>query len=400
VSFLDAALWVPTAPVLLANSVVAIEILIGLAPARRVPLATGSELPRTVVLVPAHNEARVIGGTLARLQPILPPNVSVLIVADNCTDETAAVARSAGVEVIERADLERRGKGFALDHGRNHLAANPPQVVIVLDADCSTGAGDLAALAAHSAAMDAPVQACDLIRPTGGSPLVEISTFAFAVKNSLRQQGMQRIGAAPMLAGTGMAFPWRIFATAPLATGSITEDLKLGLDLLRAGERPRYLAQACVWSDPGDAATTMQQRSRWETGFLQTAWRRAIPTVLGGARRLSWPEFWAGLHLLAPPLALLCLLNLALALALGAAAALLGTASGAFAALLCSQALFGLALVAGWFRLGSRFLSPRTAIRLPLYVLWKVPLYLRAMTRRGPAQWVRADRSGPGAQPD
>lgn len=388
---IDLALWAATAPALVVNAVASIEIAIGLAPARAAAPPAQS-LPRTVVLMPAHDEAGVIGRTLDRLQAVLPPNARILVVADNCSDETAALVRACGAEAIERFDPQRRGKGYALDFGRNHLAADPPEVVIILDADCSTGAGDLAALAAHTAAVDAPVQACDLIRPAGGSPLVEISTFAFAVKNSLRQQGLQRIGAAPMLAGTGMAFPWRIFATAPLATDSITEDLQLGLDLLRAGERPRYFPGACVWSDAGDAASTMDQRSRWETGFLQTAGKRALPIMIGGARRLSWPEFWAGLHLLTPPLALLCLCNILLAAALGTAA-LLGAGSSPLVLLLVSQALLGLALLAGWLRLGTAFLSPRTAVRLPLYVLWKIPLYLRAFGRRGPKQWVRAGRS-------
>ena len=66
--------------------------------------------------------------------------------ADNCTDATADIARSVGVEVIERIEPDRRGKGFALDFAREHLERAPPQVVIVIDADCATDSESLARL--------------------------------------------------------------------------------------------------------------------------------------------------------------------------------------------------------------------------------------------------------------
>lgn len=389
----DIAAWAVTLPILLTDLVVSVEIWAGLPAGKEETSAPPpNRVPDTVILIPAHDEARIIRSTLERLTQALPGGARILVVADNCSDETAALARAAGVEAIERNDRERRGKGFALEFGRNHMLGDPPQAVIIIDADCSIGADDIARLAIHTVLSDAPVQACDLIRPRRGSPLVEISTFAFAVKNSIRQQGLQRIGAAPVLAGTGMAFPWRVFATAPLATASLTEDLQLGLDLLRAGERPRYLATVCVWSDPGDAATTMSQRSRWESGFLATARRYALPTALRGLARRSWPQLWAGLHLMTPPLALLCVLNL-VQLVVTSGAVMLGTHPAPLATLLLVQALLLSGLVGAWLRLGTAFLSPAAAARLPLYLLWKLPLYARLLVRRGPKQWVRADRA-------
>jgi cellulose synthase/poly-beta-1,6-N-acetylglucosamine synthase-like glycosyltransferase len=67
------------------------------------------------VLIPAHNESAGIEATLRCLQAQLRAGDRVLVVADNCDDDTAAVARDAGAEVIERIDAIHRGKGFALD---------------------------------------------------------------------------------------------------------------------------------------------------------------------------------------------------------------------------------------------------------------------------------------------
>src|SRR4030081_161784 len=94
---------------------------------------------RTAVLIPAHNEGAGILPTIRDIQAQLGPQDSILVVADNCTDDTAAIVRAAGVEVTVRADPARRGKGYALEFGVRHLRLNPPDVVVIMDADCRLG---------------------------------------------------------------------------------------------------------------------------------------------------------------------------------------------------------------------------------------------------------------------
>lgn len=147
--------WLLALPAILLLSWFTLEILLGLR-----PLLTASHAdqrkPRTTVLIPAHNEALGIADTLHRLHGA-DAAIAVLVVADNCQDETAHVARAAGAEVLERHDLERRGKGFALAFGRDHLAKRRPderpEVIVVLDADCRT---DMAASGVSQASAGAP----------------------------------------------------------------------------------------------------------------------------------------------------------------------------------------------------------------------------------------------------
>ena len=61
----------------------------------------------------------------------------LLLVADNCSDDTAILARAAGADVIERDEPARRGKIFALGFAREALAADPPEIVLIVDADCT-----------------------------------------------------------------------------------------------------------------------------------------------------------------------------------------------------------------------------------------------------------------------
>lgn len=349
---------------------------------------------RMAILIPAHDEASGITATLAALFASIPQGTRVLVVADNCSDATAGLARQAGAEVIERNDPEARGKGYALAFGRDHLAraeGPSPDVVLVLDADCRLLPGSAAALADAAMRCGAPVQAVNLIEADlAAPPMVQISSFAMVVKNLYRSRGMQRLGGAALLTGTGMAFPWKLFAGADLATGSIVEDLSFGIAMTREGHPPRLVEEAGVRSAPAGMADALAQRTRWEHGFLQTLRRQAFPVLIGGLRGGSRAEILLGLHLMVPPLALLLILA-AGALLLQAVLALMG---GSLAPLLVLGSLTALALtlvMLAWLAGGRPFLSAAALLRAPLYVLWKLPLYARFL-RKPEAIWTRTPR--------
>src|SRR5262249_29887697 len=125
---------------LLATSVTVFffEIMVAtaLSQSRRSVPSPHSARPRVAVLVPAHNESSGLLPTLKNIQSQLLQGDRLLVVADNCSDDTAAVARAAGIATVERNDPTKRGKGYALDWGVRHLNANPPEIVIFVDADC------------------------------------------------------------------------------------------------------------------------------------------------------------------------------------------------------------------------------------------------------------------------
>ena len=358
---------------------------------RTSPRQQAANAGRTTILMPAHNEATGIGRTIADVAPLLPPGARLLIVADNCMDDTAELARTSGCEVIERHDPDRRGKGFALAFGRDHLSADPPDCVIVLDADCIPEGDALTQLSAKAIQTGQPVQACYLMRPDrSGGPMVQISNFAFLIKNLVRQRGASAIGAPALLTGTGMAFPWSIFKDAPLASGNIVEDLALGVDLSRAGHVPRFMEEARVWSVAASEQDTLTQRTRWEHGFVATARSHGLPLALEGIRKMRWPLFWLGLHLLVPPLALLFMAGTGILAAL-----LLLTILGADAlpalVLFAVMSVSGIAILTAWSRFGRAMIAPGALLRLPLYALWKIPVYLK-LVRGAQTDWVRTKR--------
>lgn len=382
--------WLIALPPLLSLAIFTLEALAGLKPLPSLPSDTPA--PRVAILIPAHNEEAAISQTLEILRREVPGGTRIVVVADNCSDGTAARAGEAGAEVAERIDPTRRGKGFALAFGRDLLAVAPPEVVVVLDADCAFVPGGLAALA-RAAADGAPAQAVNLLTPDRTAPpLVQISSFAMLVKNLVRGRATSRIGGVALLTGTGMAFPWAVFADAPLATGDLVEDLGLGLTLVRAGVRPRLVEQAQVRSGPAPQADALTQRRRWEHGFLATALRTAPRLIAEGLSKGSRAELALGAHLLVPPLALLFALStLVLAANLG-----LGLLTGywfpAFTLLAGIVAAAGATLLA-WLREGRAWLRPGALLRAPLYILWKLPLYARFLIAPE-TRWVRTRRDG------
>jgi cellulose synthase/poly-beta-1,6-N-acetylglucosamine synthase-like glycosyltransferase len=376
------------APFTLLTFCFAVELFAGIRPLRRA--AAKSTGATAVIVVPAHNEEAAIGSRLGPLVDAASGLARILVVADNCTDGTAATARRLGVDVIERVDRDRRGKGYALDFARQHLRSNSPDVVLIVDADCVIDSESVQRLIACCVEHRRPCQAVNLLYPVReGSPAVQLSTFAFFIKNVIRQRALQRIAGRVHLLGTGMALPWLVFGSAELATADIVEDLKMGVELAEAGHAPMLVEGATIWSEPETERNTLSQRRRWEGGFLQNALRNGPRMLAASLRRADLRGLWSAINLVVPPLALLVLLDLA-ALAVGAL--LVGSTTAASWPLLLMAGSLALAcggLLLAWLAGGSRFVTLGGLARVPLYLAWKLPLYLGLARSGAPKHWLR-----------
>ena len=346
-----------------------------------------------VVVIPAHDEGAVIVRTLEALKASLRQGIHVLVVADNCIDDTAALARDCGVEVLERSNLQQRGKGFALAVAADHLRSDAPDVFAVLDADCATDADSLDRLVEAAATSGRPCQSINLLRSDrAAAPLVQLSTFGFMLKNLVRQRGLQRLAGRVHLTGTGMAMPFRMFEASGKVRSSVVEDLALGLELAAAGHPPALITDSFVWSGGSTEQGTLTQRRRWEGGYLATAMRHGPREALRGILRASPRVFLAGLDLMVPPLALFAALNVAV---LAGAALITWLAGAAWWPVLLQLALLALAggaIFAAWLREGREFISLGVLLRLPLYVLWKLPMYFGLARSGTPKEWLRTGR--------
>jgi len=290
--------------------------MLTLAGRRLLPVPVESEAPATrfVIVVPAHNEASGLPATLATLHALAWPaeHRRVLVVADNCTDDTAAIARAHGVDVLERHDAERRGKGYALATAFAHLtdeAAGVWDAVVVIDADTDVTPDLLQAAHTRLAAGAEALQAIYLSRP-GTTPLHAVTEVALYASHALRGRGRERLGLSVGLRGNGMILSRAVVTRNPYTAFSAVEDLEYGIHLARAGVRVGLLPETIVRGDmPGDTVVAATQRTRWIGGRAAVLRAELRGLLHDGLVQRSPLLLDLAADLLLPPLSLLTLVT-------------------------------------------------------------------------------------------
>lgn len=372
-----------------------VECMLALLPVRRSEVA--GDAPSVAIVMPAHNESAVIEATVAKVRADLDSRTRLIVVADNCADDTAAKARAQGAEVIERHDTSQRGKGFALAYGFDSLAAAPPDIVVVLDADCEVSKGGIARIAALARARNCPVQADYLlIAPARPSPRTAISALAFLVRNRVRPLGLKRIGVGCHLMGSGMAFPWDVIRAAPHQKDNLVEDLAMGIDLAIMGFPAYFCQEVRVTSElPEGGKVAEGQRKRWEHGHLATITGQVPKLMKAALVRMRPSLFMQGMDLAVPPLAMLVALLIG-CVVLSGAWALVTHQVAALSIALAAMLAVATSVLLAWARHARDVISARTLLSIPFYVLWKIPMYLSFLTGGRQKTWVRTERTGQG----
>ncbi|WP_194726671.1 glycosyltransferase family 2 protein [Noviherbaspirillum malthae] len=348
--------------------------------------------PSIAVVVPAHNEAGNIVVTIDNIRRQLGHDDRLLVVAHNCTDNTASLAASNGATVIYSDDPTRRGKGYALHHGLTVLRQSPPEVVVVIDADCQLEDGAIDRIARRAMERQRPVQALYLMRTSQGASITSrITAFAWIVKNLVRPLGMHRAGLPCQLMGTGMAFPWSVISPMDLATGHLVEDMKLGLDLAQRGHAPIFCPEAVVHSQFAPSMQGLKnQKTRWEHGHIDMILHQ-VPRLLGlSVRKRNWNLLSLALDTSVAPLALQALVLIGFGLT-GVCFFLI---QQSILPLIFSTALgllFFVAIFIAWWRFGRNTVSLRDLACGCFYVLWKLPLYAKFLFHRR-IDWIRSQR--------
>jgi hypothetical protein len=310
------------------------------------------------------------------------------VIADNCSDRTAAAARAAGGEVWERSDPIRRGKGHALAWAFDRVLKDESiQVVCVIDADCKPSRNLLSAVAGRVEAGADAVQVPYLVSNPERSAATALRWAGFALFNVVRPLGRDRLGLSSGLLGTGMAFSRRLLVRSPWKAFSFAEDREQHMRWVLEGARVAFAPEAEVCS-PSPAATAgiQAQERRWESGRLGLAARLSPRLLARSARRRSPAALDGALEPILPPQSLLLASNLAAASA-GCLTGARRTSKLAAAGVL-AQALYvvgGLALVRAPASVWRAFAT------LPRFLVRRMRILIGAGTGR-PSAWVRTPR--------
>ncbi len=383
-------LLIPIVFTLLPVIVLFIQVLYALRSIKLTPLAN-QRLP-VVILIPAHNEELVIAETLRSLISQLNSDDRLLVIADNCTDQTAIIAKTFGVEIIERQNNLLRGKGYALAAGLAHLIDNPRPIVIIIDADCKVHPNCIQYLAQSCEQSNRPVQALDLMQaPPAAKLKLRIAEFAWLLKNYVRPLGYLHLNFPCPLMGTGMAFPWAIISDVQLNHGHLVEDLKLTIDLAAKSIFPLFCPQALVTSFfPTQMSTIDNQRSRWEHGHLMVI-KDQLPILIRAAiTKRSLKIAAIALDLMLPPLALLVLMII-VSLLLSFTMLQFNNHLWIFLISIVISFIFLFTILLAWVKFARQIVSLTDLFYIPIYILWKIPLYFRFFINKQ-QQWIKTKR--------
>lgn len=346
---------------------------------------------RSVILIPAHNEATVIKETIMSVQAQMTSRDKIIVIADNCTDDTANIVRRLGHDVLERND-DRRGKGYALAYGIDSLRLDCPDIVVIIDADCTIADNCLALLKHKSMQEKNVVQGCYLMHAGPKASIGQkISQFAILVKNKVRMQGLNKvIGNVPLL-GSGMAFPWAVIKDLPLASGEIVEDMFIGINMLLNKNYCLYEPNAYINSPlPVVEKAQTGQRQRWEHGHIDLIQRLSPVLFMQAIQQKRSDLFLALLDLCILPLSLLILLHVAI-LFVALTFLLSGTSSLAVYIMITSLLLLGLTVITTWWFVGRDILTIRDFIKIPNYIISKLSIYTRFFVNKQTV-WVKTKR--------
>lgn len=358
---------------------------------------SGAPSTRVTVLVPAHDEAGQIAACVRslRAQDYPPRLVEVLVVADNCADDTAARAAAAGARVLVRTDPGARGKGRALRWATDRLAAgdDAPDAVVVVDADTEAAPDFLSTLVRPFEAGAEAVQGESLLAEDG-SRAAALRAAAFLLVNRVRPAGRAALGLPCTLCGNGMLLGCDLLRRHPWDAYSSAEDVEYTLRLRAAGVGVAFARGAVVRSPAApNRAAAAQQELRWEGGRVRLG-RTWIPAlVAGGVRRRDAGLLDAAVELALPPLGVLTA-----AVVAGTAGSALLAAAGATPAWAVAPWAAALAATPVYVLAGLRAAgAPASAYRAmagaaPL-VAAKVLRAPRTLTFRADT-WVRTERAG------
>ena len=396
------------APALFPPSVSDFSSTLSLREGQEIRAAQGETRKRFAILIPAHDEALTLNAALDGIKKLDYPSDAfrVVVIADNCTDETAQIAVNAGVLVLERTNQEEIGKGYALEWAMGQLfkgAANSPvreiadfDALVILDADTIVARDLLLCFEQGLNLGEEALQARYEVLNVDESWRTRLMACALSLAHIVKPLGREHLSLSDGLKGNGMCFARSVVERVPWSGASITEDIEYTLRLCRAEVRIVFLPQTAVWAQmPTTGKQAVSQRKRWEGGRYQLLFHVAPRTFQEGIARKNRLLTDRAIELIIPPFAeLVAVPVLFLVIAL-----ICGKVFGWQSAELFSIGWMLLLVLEAVYLFGGLWVS-RTPARVmvsllaaPFYILWKLSLYpVMLISRKTSGEWKRTER--------
>jgi cellulose synthase/poly-beta-1,6-N-acetylglucosamine synthase-like glycosyltransferase len=352
---------------------------------------------RFAILIPAHNEAAVIGATLESSEKLDYPAAlyETIVIADNCTDETAQLARAYSVYVLERKDEKQRGKGFALHWAFECLKEkgrlDAYDAFVIIDADTVFEAGFLRAMDVRIRKGEMAIQGYYDVIDQESSPMASLSYLGFSLSRNLRYKGRTRLGWSSNLLGNGMCFSKEVIKRFGWGATSIVEDMEYTVMLRLNGIKVSFAPEALVFAEiPETFKDSRIQRSRWDIGRFQVRNRYLIRLIKEAIEKRDMGCLDMAMELLIPPFSLflvLCFSLFALFLALSFRG--LDHLFEMWCILLFSLSAY---IMLGLIKAKAHWKAYRNLIYAPFFLAWRVKTVAWGYFAKIGKQWIKTSR--------
>jgi cellulose synthase/poly-beta-1,6-N-acetylglucosamine synthase-like glycosyltransferase len=356
---------------------------------------------RFLVVIPARNEESCIALTVRSCRAVhYPPALfDVLVIADNCTDNTATRAHEAGARVLERIDATRKSKGYAIEYLIDTLKKSGEfdalDALVIVDADSTVGCNLLEEFALGLDRGSDWMQCYDCVGNPDRSWRTRIMAYAFSLLNGITLAGRKALGSSASLRGNGMCISTSGLRRVPWNAHGLVEDLEYSWLVRTVGERIDFIDATSVFATmlPTDGLSLANQRRRWEFGRIDVRQKMLGPVFL--SPHLSLPRKAAAIEeLTAQPTSHLALIYLLLSAAVAVAIPdILSNGHYILMVFICSShSIATLALLVHGLSPFIASLIPwrfaTSFLYMPYYIFWR----LRVLAKGEPQGWIPTQR--------
>lgn len=227
-----------------------------------------------MALIPAHNEERVVANLVESLKKQNYPadKLDIYVIADNCTDKTAEVAREAGAIVYERNDPEHKTKGYAMQWFFNKKIEENAEydAVCVFDADNIVDSEFIINMNKKLCQGEEVVQGYRDIKNPSDTWVTAGYALFYWTMHRFYHLARYNIGLSPLLNGTGFMVKYDLIKQDGWNTKTLTEDIEFSLINISKGRALGWATDAKVYDEqPLGFKQSWTQRTRWSVGHIQ-----------------------------------------------------------------------------------------------------------------------------------
>ena len=354
-----------------------------------------AERVRFAVLVPAHDEELLIGRLCRSLLEVRYPRdlFAVYVVADNCSDRTAAVCGEYPVNVIERRDQDHAGKGHAISWAVGKIPLERFDAVLIVDADNIVDPGILEELNLMINGGEQAIQCHNAVGNRDDSWFTQLLYVSRTMCNHLYHHSKHKLGLSSYLMGNGICFTTGLLRAKGWTAFSVGEDWEYYAQLIGDGKRIGFALRAKVFhQESRSLAQATPQRLRWSSGRFQVLKRYGFGLLVRGLVSRDLFTVDASMPLVFPNYSLQINLTVLLLLA----AWLLPSTNLATLIVFVSLLLLAaqvMLFVLGVYLSGSAWKVVRAMLHVPFFLAWKGVIDVLSITRIYRAKkWVRTAR--------